>query len=131
MIQAIESMNEFYKQKHIDFMHQAISLPGVCFNFITDSVAEFHLFNEKNKDIYQSFKQNIAGGPSIIFNRYHKTSKTFIQNNPNKPCQKIISYDANALYLWAIGQKLGVRFPLVRREENNFQREFPVCHWLP
>ena len=39
MIQAIENMNEFYKQKHIDFMHQAISLPGVamrvCFNSIT------------------------------------------------------------------------------------------------
>ena len=36
MIQAIENMNEFYKQKHIDFMRQAISLPGVamrvCFN---------------------------------------------------------------------------------------------------
>ena len=31
-------------------------------------VAEFHLFNEKNKDIYQLFKQNIVDGPSIIFN---------------------------------------------------------------
>ena len=51
MIQAIENMNEFYKQKHIDFMDQAISLPGVamrvCFNSITDPTAEFHLFNEK------------------------------------------------------------------------------------
>ena len=129
MIQAIENMNEFYKQKHIDFMHQAISLPGVamrvCFNSITDPAAEFHLFNEKNKDIYQLFKQNIIRGPSIIFNRYHEAGKTFIRNNPNKPCQKIIGYDANALYLWAIGQKLGVGFPLVRREENNFRREFP------
>ena len=129
MIQAIENMNEFYKQKHIDFMHQAISLPGVamrvCFNSITDPTAEFHLFSEKNKDIYQLFKQNIVGGPSIIFNRYNEAGKTFIRNNPNKPCQKIIGYDANALYLWTIGQKLGVGFPLVRREENNFRREFP------
>ena len=50
IIQAIENMNEFYKQKHIDFMHQAISLLGVamraCFNSITDPTAEFHLFNE-------------------------------------------------------------------------------------
>ena len=76
MIQAIENMNEFYKQKHIDFMHQAIFLPGVamrvCFNSITDPAAEFHLFNEKNKDIYQLFKQSIVGGPNIIFNRYHE-----------------------------------------------------------
>ena len=72
MIQAIENMNKFYKQKHIDFMHQAICLPGVamrvCFNSITDPAAEFHLFNEKNKDIYHLFKENIVGGPSIIFN---------------------------------------------------------------
>ena len=71
------------------------------------------------------FEQNIVGGSSIIFNRYHETGKTFIRNNPNKPCQKIIGYDAKALYFWAIGQKLGVGFPLVRREENNFRREFP------
>ena len=114
MIQAIENMNEFYKQKHIDFMHQDISLPGVamrgCFHSIT---AEFHLFSEKNKDVYQLFKKNIIGGPSVIFNRYHETAKTFIQNSPNKLGQKIIGYDANTLYLWAIGQKLGVGFPLV------------------
>ena len=73
MIQAIESMNEFYKQKHIVFMHQAVSLPGVamrvCFNSITDPAAEFHLVNEKNRDIYHLCKQNIVGGSSIIFNR--------------------------------------------------------------
>ena len=70
MIQAIENMNEFYKQKHIDFMHQAISFPGVamrvCFNSITDPAAEFHLFNKKNKDIYRLFKQNIVGGPVLF-----------------------------------------------------------------
>ena len=117
MIQGIENMNEFYKQKCIDFMHQVISLPGVamkvCFNSVTDPEAEFHLFNKKNKDIYQLFKQNMVGGPSIIFNRYHEAGKTFIRNNPNKLCQKIIGYDANSLYLWAIGQKLGAGFPLV------------------
>ena len=75
MIQAIENMNEIYKNIRIDFIHQAISIPGVamrvCFNSITDPAAEFHLFNSKNKDIYQLFKENIVGGPSIIFNGYH------------------------------------------------------------
>ena len=103
MIQAIENMNEFYKNICIDFIHQAISIPGVamrvCFNSIIDPAAEFHLFNPKNKDIYHLFKENIVGGPSIIFNRYHEAGKTYIRNNPNKPCQKIIGYDANALNL--------------------------------
>ena len=129
MIQAIENMNEFYKNIRIDFIHQAISIPGVamrvCFNSITDPMAEFHLFNPKNKDIYHLFKENIVGGPSIIFNRYHEAGKTFIRNNPNKPCQKIIGYDANALYLWAIGQDFPAGYPLIRRQEKFFVREFP------
>ena len=72
MIQAIENMKEFYQNIRIDFIHQAISIPGVAmrvrFNSITDPAAEFHLFNPKNKDIYRLFKENIVGGPSIIFN---------------------------------------------------------------
>ena len=71
------------------------------------------------------FKQNILGGPSIIFNQYHETGKTLIRNNPNKPCQKIIGYDANALYLWAIGQNFPAGYPLIRCQEKYFVREFP------
>ena len=56
MIRAIENMNKFHKNIRIDFIRQAISIPGdamrVCFNSITDPAAEFHLFiNPKNKDI--------------------------------------------------------------------------------
>ena len=126
MIQAIENMKEFYQNIRIDFIHQAISIPGVamrvCFNSITDPAAEFHLFNPKNKDIYRLFKENIVGGPSIIFNRYHEADKTFIRNNPSKPCRKIIGYDANALYLWAIGQEFPAGYPLIRRQEKFFVR---------
>ena len=118
MIQAIENMNEFYKNIRIDFIHQAISIPSVamrvCFNSITDPAAEFHLFN-----------------PFLI----HESGKTFIPKNPNKPCQKIIGYDANALYLWAIGQNFPAGYPLIRRQEKFFVCEFPQfsggCHdWI-
>ena len=130
MIRAIENMNEFHKNIRIDFIRQAISIPGdamrVCFNSITDPAAEFHLFiNPKNKDIYQLFKENIVGGPNIICNWYHKSGKTFIQNEPNKPCQKIICYDVNALYLWAIGQNFPDGYLLIRQQEKFFVREFP------
>ena len=73
MIETIEHMNSFYKEKKVDFTHQAISLPGiamhVCFNSFINPSAEFHLFNKSNKDIFQLFKNSIVGGPSIIFNR--------------------------------------------------------------
>ena len=81
------------------------------------------------------FKENIVGGPSIIFNRYHKSGKTFIQNDPKKLCQKIISYDANVLYLWAIGQNFPAGYPLIRRQEKFFVCEFSqfsggCCDWI-
>ena len=50
-------------------------------------------------------KDSIVGGPSIIFNRYHKAGKTYIRNG-EKQCKKIIGYDANALYLWDIAQEI-------------------------
>ena len=128
MIQAIENMNQFYKNIRIDLIHQAISIPSVamrvCFNSITDPTAEFHLFNPKNKDIYQLLRENIVGGPSIIFNRYHEAGKTFIRNTPNKPCKSIVGYDANSFYLWAIGQNFPAGYPLIRRQEKYFVREF-------
>ena len=128
MISAIDNMNNFYKERKIDFIHQAISLPGIamraCFDSVTDPKAEFHLFNNKNKDIYKLFKDNIVGGPSIIFNCHHEAGKTFIRNNTNKPCEWIVGYDANALYLWAIGQPMPSGYPLIQREQNFFVREF-------
>ena len=51
MITAIEKMNDYYKDKNIGFMHQAVTLPSIakriCLNSITDPNVEIHLFNQK------------------------------------------------------------------------------------
>jgi hypothetical protein len=60
--------------------------------------------DEEQKDIYHKMKANIAGGPSIIFNRFAKRNETKIRGG--KLCKKIIGYDANALYLWALGNEM-------------------------
>jgi hypothetical protein len=76
--------------------------------------SEFYLFNEDDKittedrkrnNLFYLLKDSIVGGPSIIFNRYHEAGKTKIRNG-DKQCKKIIGYDANALYLWAIAQEM-------------------------
>jgi hypothetical protein len=73
----------------------------------------FSLFSEKDKDLYYKMKDNNVCGPSIIFNRYHEKDKTNIRNvemrkkgQEPKPCKKIVGYDANALYLWAMMQPM-------------------------
>ena len=129
MIEAIERMNDYYKDNNVDFIHQAITWPGIakriCLNSITDPNVEIHLFNQKQQDIYQLFKDKIIGGPSIIHHRNQQAQKSFIRNNPNKPSQSIVGYDANALYLHALSMDLPTQIPLIRREENGFKKEFP------
>ena len=72
----------------------------------------------------------MVGGPSIIFHRYHEAGKTKIrereitdQGKEPKMCQKIVGYDANALYLWAIMQNMPTGSFTRRREETNFKKE--------
>ncbi|EGZ14582.1 hypothetical protein PHYSODRAFT_395325, partial [Phytophthora sojae] len=60
--------------------------------------------DKEESEIYGKMKANIAGGPSIIFNRYAKRNETKIRGG--KLCKKIIGYDANALYLWALGNEM-------------------------
>ncbi|KAG6617649.1 uncharacterized protein IUM83_02359 [Phytophthora cinnamomi] len=60
--------------------------------------------DKEEKAIYSKMKANIAGGPSIIFNRYAKRNETKFRGG--KLCKKIIVYDANALYLWAFGNEM-------------------------
>ncbi|POM58540.1 Hypothetical protein PHPALM_36800 [Phytophthora palmivora] len=52
------------------------------------------------KDIYSRMKANIAGGPSIIFNRYAKRNEIKICGG--KLRKKIIGHDANTLYMWGL-----------------------------
>lgn len=58
-----------------------------------------------------------------MFNRYAKTGETFIRNNPEKPCQNIIGYDANALYLWALDQSMPTGPHIRRRADTGFLGE--------
>ena len=74
----------------------------------------FSLFQERDKDLYYEFKKNIVGGPSIIFNRYHKRDKTLIRGG--KPCKRIWGADANALYLWALAQKMPTGYYVRQRK---------------
>ena len=85
----------------------------------------FTLPNEKNKDLYQLYKNSIVGGPIIVFHRYHERDVTTIRPTDYeepKTCKKIIGYDANALYLWGIIQQMPTGHLERRKSENQFRR---------
>ena len=58
------------------------------------------MFNYKDKELLQSVRNKIVGGPSIVFSRYKKTKETVLYDEKVK---SLVGYDANALYLSAIG----------------------------
>ncbi|XP_071137847.1 uncharacterized protein [Mytilus edulis] len=124
-VQAVANLQKFYFERDIDLFKTSISVPGLARRMLFDTGrqvgASFALFDDANSDLYFSIKQNLIGGPSIIFNRHHEVGQTFIRNNFNKPCQKILGFDANALYLYCIDQDMPTG-PFVRRRlEDGFK----------
>ena len=124
-VQAVQKFQQFYFDKGIDVFKTAISVPGIArqllFQTAREQHANFALFDERNKDLYQTIKRNIVGGPSIIFIRHHCAGRTLIRGQ--KKCGSILGFDANALYLQAIGQPMPVG-PFVRRlAHNDFRPE--------
>ena len=99
---ALERQVNIYKNMHIDLLKDGISVPGTTLKYLFQTLEThtyFSLFKEKQRDIYTLLKEQMTGGPSIIFHCYYKADKTHIRYNPQKPIQSIQGYDANALYL--------------------------------
>ena len=76
-----------------------------------------YLIDEENKQVFYEFKNNICGGPSIVFHREHEVNKTFIkrpiyengewkEGKEGKMIKSIYGDDANALYLGCIGKNM-------------------------
>ena len=122
MVEAITKMRQFYINKNIDLFKDGITVPGlsnkIMFNSIEDDT-KFSLFSQENKDIYYLLKNSIVGGPSIVFNRYHEKNKTKLRDRKHgKVCKKVIGFDANALYLWALGLLMPTGDPTQKIYEN-------------
>ena len=104
-VEAIQKICIFYREKNLDLFKDGISVPGLVMRYLFQNTdAKFALFDDVNSDLYHTFKNNIVGGPSIIFNRYHEKNVTKIRDG--KVCQNVVGYDANALYLWAMMQDM-------------------------
>jgi hypothetical protein len=80
MLEALEKMFQFYKNRHIDMFKDGISVPGLTLKYMFQDLPDyFTLPDEKNKDLYDLYQNNIVGGPGIVFHRYHEKDKTFIR----------------------------------------------------
>lgn len=85
----MQNLQKYYFERRIDIFKCSISVPGFAPRMLFDSGrkegASFALIDQANEDLYDTIKQNVIGGPSIIFNRYHEVGKTYIRGNSEKP----------------------------------------------
>jgi len=126
-VKALSRLCEFYFEKGVDIFKESISVPGVARKMIFETSKKantsFSLIGKENEDLYHTIVANIVGGPSIIFNRFHMKDETFIRNNHNFPCKRILGYDANSLYLFCIGDKMPAGGFIRRKCSNDFKPE--------
>ena len=122
-LDAIAKQFAFYRDRDIDMFKDGISVPGLSLLYMFNNLPKdtfFTVFNNTNKDAHKLVKDNIVGGPAIIFHRYHEKGITKIRGG-GELCRSIVGYDANALYLWALMQDMPTGWYVRRREENKFR----------
>ena len=101
-LEAPEKMQAFYTEKGIDILKYAVSLPGVSVHYLLRGTIErgAELYSPC-KGANDMLKNAMVGGPSIVFKRHHEAGVTPISLHrftKKKTRQRIIGYDANALY---------------------------------
>ena len=126
-LQAVEKAFSFCQDKTLDMFKSAISVPGLTLNYLFSLLppdAYFTLISNQNRDLHYLFKENLVGGLSIVFHRYHKKDLTSLRaaDFPEpKICKSIIGFDANALYLHAIMQDMPTEHFVRYQMEDGFK----------
>ena len=99
-------MIAFYHDKDIDRLNLVCTLPNlanICLHKSTD--AKFYPFTEGDKDLLETIREDVVGGPSIVFTRKAVVDETFIRKSTNI-CKSIVWIDASQLYSYSMCQPM-------------------------
>ena len=105
-IEAMQKMMEFYHNKGIDMLKLGCTLPNlanICLHQSTNH--KFFPFVESDKDLHDKIREDMTGGPSIVFTRKAVVDQTFIRNSENI-CKSIVGIDAIQLYPFSMCQEM-------------------------
>ena len=105
-LEAMQKMIEFYHQKEIDMLKLGCTLPNlanICLHKSTDS--KFYRFTENDKDLLEKIREDMVGGPSIVFTRKAVADETFIRKSTNV-CKSIVGIHASQLYPYSMCQPM-------------------------
>ena len=75
----------------------------ICLHKSTDS--KFYPFTESDKDLLEKIREDMVGGPSIVFTGKAVVDETFIRKSSNL-CKSIVAIDASQLYPYSMCQPM-------------------------
>ena len=105
-LEAMQKMIEFYHNKGIDMLKLGCTLPNLAKIFLHKSTdSKIHLFTESDKDLLEKIREDMVGGPSIVFTRKAVVDETFIRKSSNL-CKSIVGIDASQLYPYSMCQPM-------------------------
>ena len=121
-VEAVEKMMANERNNKLDMFKESISLPGLTQRYMFMNLEDDYFvgFAKEHKHLSKLLKNNIVGGPSIIFHRYHERDVTYIKDK--HLCKKIIGFDANSLYLWCLAQKMPTGFYQLMEKKTNYEK---------
>ena len=105
-LEAMQKMIAFYHNKEIDMLKLGCTLPNlanICLHKSTS--AKFYPFTENDKDLLEKIREDMVGGPSIVFTRKAVVDETFIRDSTNL-CKSIVGIDASQLYPFSMCQEM-------------------------
>ena len=105
-LEAVQKIFAFYHDKDIDMLKLGCTLPklaNICLHKSTD--AKFYPFIEGDKNFLEKVREDVAGGPSIVFTRKAVVDQTFIRKSTNI-CKSIVGIDANQLHPYSMCQPM-------------------------
>ena len=94
-LEPMQKMLAFYHKEDIDMLKFGCTLPNlakICLHKST--TAKFFPFTETDKDLLQKIREDLVGGPSIVFTRKAVVDDFFIRNSGNI-CKSIVGIDAS------------------------------------
>ncbi|EGF76384.1 hypothetical protein BATDEDRAFT_28599 [Batrachochytrium dendrobatidis JAM81] len=92
-VEATKKLGNFFQSLNLDIHKNGIFVPRLTLKY---------LWHTKSKDCeFQLFKGN-----EELYHKYRDDLKKTTRIRKGKPCQGILGYDTNALYLWAISQDM-------------------------
>ena len=83
------------------------NIANICLHSSTN--VKFYLFLEGDKDLHEKIREDMFGGPSIVFTRKTVVGQTHIRSSSNT-CKSIVGIDASQLYPNAMCQPMPTGF---------------------